>query len=173
MFLELFWPKEIKKIIAEFKTNGNLNEEAVEHLRKLTKKHFIIGIILAMVLSFAANLLVGLAILCLLPFIVWFDTKSIFAREFSSYVKGVRTKVIVTFSGISLYGSQNIWCKTPDSEKKFRIRICSKPKFNPKCFPKKGDEIYIYHSNLSQNIAMPDIEELNRKYSLIQLENRG
>ncbi len=39
MFLELFWPKEIKELVAKYRAEGTLNEESVEYLKHNTSKY--------------------------------------------------------------------------------------------------------------------------------------
>ena len=49
MFLELFWPKEMKELVKKYRKEGNLNEEAVKNINKLFWISFLILICLAII----------------------------------------------------------------------------------------------------------------------------
>ncbi len=166
MFLELFWPKEIKELVAKYRAEDTLNEESVEYLNMVIRRNLILWIIIFFVFILLSLPFLAIALLLLSPLSTWFDVRNSFRRQMTSYAYGEKIEVLVTYAGSSLYGTQMIWCRTLDSNKKIRIVIATKPKISLQDFPKEGQKIFVYQDKEYRYKAMPDIDYLKRKYSL-------
>lgn len=166
MILEFFWPRKLKEIITKYKKMGVLNQEAIEHIYKLTYKYLWITFALSLLFTFTAKPIVGITFFCFFSLLISLDFDRIFYTRISPYIEGKKVEVLVTNTGIDIGGVQHIWCKVIDSDLKLKITIGDRPKIPSEIFPKKGGKLFVYHSYISKNRAMPDLDILKNKYSL-------
>jgi len=195
MFVELFYPKELRRLVEKYRREGTLNEIIVKKLRK----HIYVGVTVCSIAFwiFLNELnffwLVSLFFIALL--LIKWETHKTFYRNIVPYVNGKRIKAKVLESGIwghtpgYLYAvyelnSAKIYCKNAGITRSYRnaldelskkesvlnkdkVGSISKMRSFIEIAPnKKGETCFIYQSNLDKSKGMPDIEFFKENYSL-------
>lgn len=162
MIAELFYPRELKEIIADLRAKDDLNEEALDEIKKSIRFPIVFAFIIFLILiykhSFLFSLLIGLLIFFLLRFV--FQGKVISLSL--SYTLGKPIFGIVEDAYFNKYnpGTPNGWNVRYTFERPQRKQNNKREYILPQYMPdeklKKGDkiQIYIYGQN-HQGLFLP------------------
>jgi hypothetical protein len=166
MFIELLWPKDLKKLVKKYHNEGNINDVAVKNIKNATYKYLVVMVIFALILIFTSEVKGGV-ILLLTPLVVKFDLHRIFYNQIEPYVLGKRVEA--RFVEVTHYLRNRGWEAIYEKNNGMKI-ICkvgtTVVNFKEDGWPKKNQITYIYQSNLNKSKGMPDIQYFKQKCSL-------
>lgn len=160
MIAELFYPKELKEIIADLLLENNLRREPLEALEKDINVMTVIMILCVGIFLHSGGIFDAFFMVCL-SLILMFVQVRLKTKRFKAYVLGERYKAQITSC------AQNKWikCKTiPDGKILFSWPL---EYFVPiGANLKKGETIYMYHNAKENTHPMPDFFMAKRKFCL-------
>ncbi|MGH1378507.1 MAG: hypothetical protein ACRBB3_06765 [Alphaproteobacteria bacterium] len=180
MIAELFYPKELKEIIADLRAKDNLNEEALKGIRRQPLVFAVLWLFIVCLVYFATPLdfigtlkfSIGLAVLGVL--LVWGSVCSVFSRM-KAYLTGEK------YQGYVL----GIYSLPPSSSVKVKIQNKNSNQIafigpfvqwhRTKECPQIGEKIYYYSIGKRMRHNMPNRIEIKEKYCLSKsmiLENQ-
>lgn len=168
MLTELFWPKEMKELVAKYRTEGTLNKPAVHNMNDNIRKHLIIGFTLSLIMFFAASYEIGILIAIAVPIVVKMDIYSLFKRQIAVYSIGEKMTATVKSFGTGLYGTQLMNYEVHAEPKSFagRMWIGNAPRLKEEDYPARGDSMAVFFDKKGKYKAMPDIDYLKQCYCL-------
>jgi hypothetical protein len=166
MLMELFWPKDLKKLVKKYKDEGTLNEVAMRNIEKTTYNHLAIIVIVALIFIFNAEYKIGVPLLIFSPLLAKFDLHRIFYNRFAPYVLGKRVEAM--FVKIGSEGLGGGWRAIYKLPSKKRIVCNAGPRFGfeIQSWPKKNQMTHVYQSDIHKHKGMPDILFFKQNYSL-------
>lgn len=109
MITELFYPKEMKELIAKYRAEGTLNEEAVKHFNRNSYTCIVVCIVAA-ILLYSSNHLIGIAFIIATPLLAFYENKRLFEKNILAYSYGKKTKLHVEKMRFYYQGRQKIFC---------------------------------------------------------------
>ncbi len=163
MIAELFYPRELKEIVADLRAKGNLNENALYFLNRHIYIHAMAWIFLLSFL-FTISLIVLMVGVVFAFFLISYDARDTFNRYLIPYLHNVahigKIKNITynRFGGIKIHVFIELANK--DCETEFLSDWRKIPALQ------KGDELAIFMNPKRKNSAMPDHPYFKDRYSL-------
>jgi hypothetical protein len=170
MIAELFYPKELKEIIADLRAKGDLNEEAVKAIRYTPYVFGALWLVVFVIIFISdpglkLTVFLGAGGLLLAAFFAWLTNQTTFTRM-KSYLYGTREKGKVL----------GIYSAYPASAIKIKIQNITTSDvvytgvftqwYHTKECPKCGEEIYYYSIGKRIRHNMPDRTEVKILYCL-------
>ena len=178
MFVELFYPKELRRLIEKYRKEGTLNETIVKKLRKNIYVGVTVCSILFWILSYKLSFYWLVILFFLTLFLIKQEIHGIFYRNIAPYVNGNKVKAKVIKSGIGGKAGNFLYVlyelTTYDSKIMVNCQAVVTPSYTLKrnkltkedSIPQKGQTYFIYQSNLDKSKGMPDIKFFKENYSL-------
>lgn len=170
---EIFYPKELKDVIADLRAKDDLNEEALGVLRS---SPFVFLIVLGtscflMSVGAMSNVLLVFVVILIHLFLAYIliviDIKSSLARMETYLYGDVRRGIIVAYHSFPQLPMKKI--KVMDMVSKEKVFIGPFYQWNDeKNMPQKGTEITYYSRGKSTRCNMPDCIEIKKKYCLLK-----
>lgn len=165
--IEIFWPGEIRQLIAKYRADGTLNEKCVAHLNALSKKLAICLFIFALIWVLIGSPIMGVVFICLIPIAIRIDFQSLFNKQMAAYVYGKPATVKVIQSQTRWANRQLIVCQDlSNPEQKIIINMGFAPRLEKTDLPNSGQDIQIFLLSQKKAIGMPNISYLKEVYSL-------
>ncbi len=166
MILELFWPREVKELIAKYREEGTLNEEAVRLIKRTSRGYLILFAFISAIFIVTSEPVIGISILLLSPLFVRFDCNNLFKNQIATYCYGKTIKARVEKVGIGLYGTQRIVVSDLENKTDHVIKL-SRSSISPnKELPSVGDIVEVNIDPNGQYGATLNISHLKQKHSL-------
>jgi hypothetical protein len=167
MFVELFYPKELRRLIEKYRKEGTLNEVALSNINKMIKKSAIIGLIIFIL--FISESLFAFIFFSISIFSTWIDFH-LFTRKriYYPYSFGQLTKVRVkTVTKYAVFtGKIKLVCENLETSEKLIIGPLYGTFWEKNINLKKDDLVNVWYSAKCKKYAMPDIFSLKLNYSL-------
>ncbi len=164
MIAELFYPKELKKRIADLRKNNDLNEKALRNLNRPIYSGILISIFMNVFLSYYGSLYASLIFPILLILSTWLEAKHIYNFSMLPYLgSDSKTSRILKIQGVHVLatrleleeeGTKELYIIKPTSEW-LKVGI-----------PKVGDRMEIFINPRFPGFAMPNNAHFKEKYSL-------
>lgn len=164
--LEIYWPGEMKRLVSKYREAGTLNEKAVGRYNYLIGKGIVVISSLSLILLIAGEAKTAGILFLLTLFAPLIDAPSNFRRRFLPY-EGRKVIGKITRVEWHLYGSGLVIYYRKDGSSDEVTVLPERNSIKKEDTPKVGDELTFYEFNIgSANYAMPDIQYLNKTYSL-------
>jgi hypothetical protein len=173
MFVELFYPKELRRLIEKYRKEGTLNDVAVRNINKVIYYYSIFYFISSLIfIAFSDHSensikIIGITLLLLFPLLTKHDVHKLFYKQMAPYVLGKRIEA--RFVKAVHYIRGRGWIATYESMEKQNI-VCKVgvtiAHFKEEGWPKENQITHIYQSKFNKNKGMPDIKFFKKNYSL-------
>jgi len=184
MIAELFYPKELKQVIADLRAKDDLNEEALKHfnwpIHKVLWPIFLLIIFVLFgktILKLQIGAVFPLFILIFLFVYVYFYIRGRWKTFFASYIFGHRTKGVFESARLHVLSapSGQTRISVMNSETKERHLVCWAPDgfVAPDYTPKKGQEISYYLTSDDSLCPNPAMFEYMKKYCFSKSKLQG
>ncbi len=172
MIAELFYPKELKEIIADLRAKVDLNEGALANLNMnvyvcIFFNLLFIGISFYLFDWNLAALIATASVLINILFIYWV-VKRVFFQKMAAYVYGQKVMATVIKScatGVGPRSSGSMLVYSEELKKEVVVGPLAKTDLRIK-YPKKGDTVLVYYSNLEKFNSVIGIKYFEENYCL-------
>lgn len=161
---KLLWPREMLELIDKHRADGTLNEGAVDWFARAMWVRFIISFVLSVIFLSTEEVWLGVSLLLATPIFVAWDLRSLFRHQMAVYLFGTKVEARARYAGVSIFGTQRIWCHYGD--KPVKVFMGEKPKLEREDIPHSGDSIRLYYDPEAKYGAMPDVDYLKAKWCL-------
>lgn len=172
MIVELFYPRELKEIIADLRAKDDLNEKPLDILNNylgLLLMVFIFFYILRPSFDHVSGHFLYLILMVVLWVLsVWITIRVHFFDKMAAYILGHKRKGAVFkklhhwVKGFEFYKFEIVDIEAPEVLKTGKISI-----EHANLFPKENELIiYYYNLNKKKYKPMPDIKEIKAQYCL-------
>ena len=162
MIAELFYPKELKDIIADLRAKGDLNEVALSRLNLLVIKWLLAMGGAASIPLINGYIFVSIALVVILPIGIRFDVKRHISQKILPYLLG--RKEILSLKKRVPYRFGVVLTMLGSSRKEYKTPLLTEL-WGQKELAKFGQEIECFVCSDSE-ICMPNIKEITDKYCL-------
>ena len=163
MIAELFYPRELKEIIAELRAKNDLNEESELNLRRFFYHNFFgLNVSISAIVLFTEEFLYFF-ILLLIPFVLKFEGKRHINRKLMPFVRGRRETLTMVRSWISMIAVKLV-LEDDDGNRYVAPHITDK--FRKEERKGKGDRVICYISANNPRLCFPAFPRFMRKYCL-------
>jgi hypothetical protein len=171
MIAEIFYPKELKDIIADLRAKDDLNEEALHFYNFYGFKIAAIFLVISCFLILVDERLVGISVLILIPVFCMIDLRSFYFKSFAAYLYGTKKSGVLKKNKLTFHGracGRVFFCQESNNLNSDLVIIGliytpRKDVYYASRYPAIGDTVYYYHSNKG---AMPCFHNIMRKYCL-------
>lgn len=168
MFVELFYPKELRRLVEKCRNDGTLNEVAVRNINRMIRIGTIMGLVVFVL--FISKPLIAFLFLIISVFSTWIDFYLINTRErlyypyyFGELIK-VRVKTVTKYA--TFYGKIKLVCEDLKTSEMVIIGPLHGRSWEKEINLKKDDIINVWRNTKCKKYAMPDIDSLKLNYSL-------
>lgn len=162
--IEIFWPGEIRQLIANYRAQGILNEEGYNYITYLNKVFVWILGGLAIFYTLNSEIMLAAIHLAAIPLALWLDTKRIFNKQMAPYVYGQPAKLKVKDAFQKWVNRQVFICENVlEPRQDVIVYLGSKPRLKSEDIFAVGQIIDVYQFKRQ---AMPDIDYIKAKFSL-------
>ena len=183
MIAELFYPEELKIIIADLRAKDNLNEATKDALDSYIKKHVSITFFLTIISLLAGLLSKDLLLFgfsCVAATFIFFPSinslKKLIKESVKRYQNSGKAKATVTRFLISngIGGSSwSVYYSYLVDEKEIEARLPDIPNDLLHIRYKKGDTFNIIYDTRDPSISIPEIPTLIRTFKLNKSDNKS
>ena len=163
MIAELFYPKELKEIIAELRANNDLNEEAEYWLKRFFIQNSFLLLLFGGGLILITEKYTYWFLLLLIPFVMKIEGNKHINRKFMPFVRGRKEILIDAGAWISMVAIKLIF-RDNDGNRYVAPHITDSLKKEER--KKRGDKISCYISNRNPRLCFPAFPRLMKKYCL-------
>lgn len=175
MLAELFWPKEMKELVAKYRSQGTLNEEAVRHNNKQFLTVWVIGILLTSLLVFTELSAIYYApIIAAIGGVAVYDSRYSIKKYIIPYTFGEKNKARLVFirretiSGLSSI-FRFLLCYHLNGKNKTVKNITKEQK---EYLESQGSEFKVVINPKDEKYHMVYFPEWERKYNLTYKEDK-
>ena len=165
MLAELFYPKELKKIIADLRAENDLNEEAYSLLQYQIYLRLILMPLLAILFFYHLKQHEASIVAIILLLGIWYDMHRYYKSYIGSYILGQRKEALVIKQVPMTFLRKKILAEDITTGKNIVIGPLREFWKNPKC-PQSGTKIFYYQDNQEHFKPMPDIDFIKKRYCL-------
>ncbi len=179
----LFWPKEMKELVAKYEKEGTLNIQAVININRFIKKLFIISFLLSVFWFLVEQYyLLGIGQMLLLISFIYIGILETFRYNMAAYIHGTVKNATVESSASSFFGRHTVTVyldKKSESSSSKRLMMSGNISSNRKIKtyePKTTIRIFDLvdkSNNLFKYKSMPAEPKLIQAYSLTTAHLKG
>lgn len=181
MIGKIFWPKEVKVLIAQYRSEHKLNNKAISILEQYSALNFWAVLAFALVLFLCSEELYSLMIALSAPLCSWWSVRIVFHYWMAAYTLGEKRDVRIIKSGVNIYGVGRTKYSEIDGSGEGLMRMPAQQALNKllsseqshskflswgEVIGMNGSIIKVYQDPQKKHLAMPDIDKLKRMYSL-------
>ncbi len=165
MITELFYPKELKTVIADLRAKDDLNEGAMKELNYQIRARLALFFVLASIFLLAGGGLISWIVLCVIFVAFCWDIYIYYESFLSPYLNGFHQKVEILEIIFRYPLRVQFICKSSTDQSSFTIGPLQRFE-KPLEYPKIGSTIYVYWDEGRNKKAMPDIRFFKNKFCL-------
>ncbi len=161
-----FWPKEMKELIKKYEAEAILNENWFDvHASIMKVSTICIGLALLAWATSGDNIILIVILLFLLG--LWNNNKLIYFNMIAPYSLGSQKKCIPTKNKFFGTNIRSVYFQEAENKKQLKGKYYGNT-WKKEDFPKIGEPINLYVTEIDKYGVMPDIEYMKKAYSLIK-----
>lgn len=160
MIAELFYPKQLKRVVSDLRARGDLNERALEKINRLCFSYIFLTVLLVFssYLIFE-NIWTTLIIVIFAPFFISWDINREFRQKFAPYVLGKKIKSLFVKKSSFRYGNKFYFSNLGKTKKFITAELKERVDDN---YEIKNQNIYLH----DDKYIMPDFKSIKNTYCL-------
>jgi hypothetical protein len=170
MIAELFWPKEMRELVAKLRAEDKLNEQALKSYNGTVYISLFVFVLCSVLLFDSSNLLALILVIIFVIAFYW-TIRHEFKKSWQPYTRGECLKAKVTMSG----ENRSFWVY-PRIQKVYAVLVSNSKVgvvinayidagYREGELPDCGEVMGVWVDSATE-YAMPDIDYIKRKYCL-------
>lgn len=167
MIAELFYPKELKEIIADLRAEDDLNEEALRHYDGVTKIYLLIVLVSIVVVLYIDGMGIPFACLSVVaPFLIFHEGRERFESCYKPYITGTKKVITLNRGKFRFRGGPKYRLVFYDHDNKRQFPTPLLNELNTfEATSENGFPVMCF-IDTKKGICMPNMDFLKAKYSL-------
>ncbi len=164
MIAEIFYPKELKEVIADLRTKNDLNELALKEIKRKIYIELTISLIIILMFIMDGNILSSLLIFTFTLLIWKYEMYGYYSDFLDPYLKGERVSGrIIKINNNPYFGT---FIKCQDNKGNLYKLTPVRYKWYIKSYSlKKGQDIVFFYKG-NDETSMIDLKPINQKFCL-------